>query len=118
MSLPWRAIDWSEDGGGEGADRRGTAPPVARIPREPPRAIRPIINTYGTMKASSTSAERMRLHRKRRRAGLRYPRIMVDETEIDGLIRKGLLKQHQRHDLNAIRGAVYDLLFQAAEGVV
>src|SRR5712691_9739731 len=38
-----------------------------------------------------TPAERMRLHRKRRRNGLRCMRILLHETEIDALIRKGFL---------------------------
>src|SRR5262249_19646 len=41
--------------------------------------------------APSAAAERMRRHRQRRRDGLRCFMIELRETEIDALIRKGLL---------------------------
>ena len=40
----------------------------------------------------SPAADRMRLHRQRRRAGMRCLMIELRETEIDALIRKGFLK--------------------------
>jgi hypothetical protein len=55
----------------------------------------------------STAAERMRLHRDRRRRGLRCLTIELRETEIDVLIRKGLLKGETRHDPGAVCDALY-----------
>ena len=46
----------------------------------------------------SPAAARMRLHRGRRRAGLRCLMIELRETEIDVLIGKGLLNSEMRHD--------------------
>jgi hypothetical protein len=57
--------------------------------------------------ARSAAAERMRLHRERRRMGLRCLTIELRETEIDALIRKGLLKSETRNDANAIIEALY-----------
>ena len=51
-------------------------------------------------------AERMRLHRKRQRQGLQYVRILLDVTDIDGLIHLGLLKDDQRTDADALQAAV------------
>jgi hypothetical protein len=54
----------------------------------------------------STAAERMRRHRERRRDGLRCLTIELRETEIDALIRKGMLKADTRNDPDAIRDAL------------
>jgi len=43
--------------------------------------------------ARSPAAERMRLYRERRRRGLRCLVIELRETEVDALIRGGLLEQ-------------------------
>jgi hypothetical protein len=59
----------------------------------------------------SPGAERMRLHRDRRRRGLRCLTIELRETEIDVLIGKGLLTSETRHD----RGAVCDALYAHLE---
>jgi hypothetical protein len=56
----------------------------------------------------SGAAERMRRYRERRRNGLRCLNIELRATEIDTLIRKGLLKTETRNDSNAIRKALYD----------
>jgi hypothetical protein len=56
---------------------------------------------------SSRAAERMRRHRQRRRNGLRCLNIELRETEIETLIRKGLLKAETRNDLRAVRKALY-----------
>ena len=56
------------------------------------------------------AAERMRRHRERRREGLRCLFVELRETEIDALMRKGLLKPETRHDQNAIADALYDYL--------
>jgi hypothetical protein len=55
----------------------------------------------------TAAAERMRRYRQRRRDGLRCLIIELRETEIDDLIRKGLLKSETRNDLNAIIDALY-----------
>jgi hypothetical protein len=57
---------------------------------------------------SSLAAERMRRHRERQRNGLRCLVIELRETEIDTLIRKGLLKWETRNDRNAIVEALYE----------
>ena len=52
----------------------------------------------------SPAAERMRLYRERRRSGLRCLTIELRETEIDALIRRGLLKSETRNvDAEIIR---------------
>ena len=58
--------------------------------------------------ACSSAAERMRAHRKRRRAGLRCVVVQLRETEIDILVRKGLLKADARNDLYAVRNALHE----------
>ena len=55
---------------------------------------------------------RMRLHRERRRLGLRCQLVELHETENDALIRKGLLKEETRHDPFAVRKALYAHLDQ------
>ena len=52
----------------------------------------------------SPAAERMRQHRERRRQGLRCLMIEISETEIDGLIREGLLPAEMRNDVYAVSG--------------
>jgi hypothetical protein len=58
----------------------------------------------------TAAAERMRRHRQRRRDGLRCLVIELRETEIDVLIRKGLLKPETRNDTSAILDALYAYL--------
>ena len=55
----------------------------------------------------AAAAERMRAHRDRRRAGLRCVTVLLRETEIDVLIREGLLNADARNDVYAIRDAVH-----------
>jgi hypothetical protein len=57
--------------------------------------------------ACSAAAQRMRAHRKRRRAGLRCVVVQLRETEIDVLIRKGLLKADARNNVRAIGDAIH-----------
>jgi hypothetical protein len=57
--------------------------------------------------ACSAAAKRMRAHRKRRRAGLRCVVVQLRETEIDVLIRRGLLKADTRNNVRAIRDALH-----------
>ena len=58
----------------------------------------------------SPAAERMRQHRERRRQGLRCLLIEISETEIEGLIRKGLLPAEMRNDVGAVMSALYEHL--------
>jgi hypothetical protein len=53
------------------------------------------------------AAARMRLHRDRRRGGLRCLTIELRETEIDALIEKRLLTSEMRHDPGAVCDALY-----------
>ena len=57
--------------------------------------------------ARSAAAERMRRHRQRQRNGLGCLVIELRATEIETLIRKGLLKWETRNDRNAIIEALY-----------
>ena len=57
--------------------------------------------------AHSPAAERMRLHRQRRRLGLRCIVVELRETEIDELVRRGLLTEDARNDRVALRQALY-----------
>ena len=66
-----------------------------------------ISNVEATVPTRSGAAERMRAHRDRRRAGLRCVVVQLRETEIDVLIRKGLLKADARKDLYAVRNALH-----------
>jgi hypothetical protein len=59
---------------------------------------------------TTPKASRMRLHRARKRSGLRCLTLEVRETEITALIRKGLLRADSRQDSTAIRSALYSLL--------
>ena len=61
-------------------------------------------------RSRSPAAERMRLHRERRRLGLRCMTIELRETEIDALIRKGLLKLETRNNSSAVSEALYAFL--------
>jgi hypothetical protein len=60
----------------------------------------------------SAAAERMRQHRERRRQGRRCLLIELLETEIDALIRRGLLEPDERSDPDSLRVAFYGLLDQ------
>jgi hypothetical protein len=57
--------------------------------------------------ASRSAADRMRAHRERRRLGLRCLTVQLRETEIDVLVRKGLLPPETRNDARAITEAVH-----------
>jgi hypothetical protein len=64
---------------------------------------------------SPDAAERMRLYRKRRRRGLRSVRVRLHVTQIDGLIRIGILRQEDRDDPDALAWAL-DVLIEKAMG--
>ena len=66
-------------------------------------------------KVRPTPAERMRLHRKRQRQGLQCVRILLHVTDIDGLVRLGLLQDDQRTDAVALQAAVLGLVYRATE---
>ena len=55
----------------------------------------------------SPAAERMRLHRERKKSGMRCIMIELRETEIDALIRKGFLNADTRNETSAIIDAIY-----------
>ena len=58
----------------------------------------------------SSAAERMRRHRERRRDGLRCLIIELRGTEIDALVRRGLITIETRNDPSAIIDALYAFL--------
>jgi hypothetical protein len=58
----------------------------------------------------SPAAERMRRHRERRRKEQRCLTIEMHETEIDELVRRGLLKSEMRNSTNAVIQALYTFL--------
>jgi hypothetical protein len=60
-----------------------------------------------TNNARTPAAQRMRLHRDRRRRGLRCLMIQLRETDVDALIRGGLLEQETRNDKHAVLKALY-----------
>jgi hypothetical protein len=55
----------------------------------------------------SPTAERLRLHRERKKNGMRCLLIELREAEIDALVRRGHLKPETRNDVGAITGALY-----------
>lgn len=67
-------------------------------------------DTNERLRARSLAAERMRRHRQRRRDGLQCLVVELRATEIDALIRKGLLHHETRHDRNAVLQAFYRFL--------
>ena len=67
------------------------------------------------VRSPSPTAQRMRLYRKRRRGGMHSFRTSLHVTQIDELIRKGLLKQEDRGDLEALQWAI-DALISTALG--
>jgi hypothetical protein len=68
-----------------------------------------------TSRSSSPAAQRMRRYRKQRMQGLRSVRILLDETDIDALIRMRLLKEDRRQDVEALQTAVLGLLYRAED---
>jgi hypothetical protein len=61
----------------------------------------------------TAAAERMRRYRQRRRNGLRCFMIELRETEVDALIRKGLLSAESRQDYVSVQSALYAFLDDA-----
>jgi gamma-glutamylcysteine synthetase len=58
----------------------------------------------------SATADRMRRHRQRRRDGLRCLTVELRVTEINTLVRMGLLHRDSRNDDGAVLTAFYSLL--------
>jgi hypothetical protein len=56
--------------------------------------------------ANSASTRRMRIHRERRRLGLRCVTVALWEPQVERLIRKGWLSRAERADRAAIRKAL------------
>jgi hypothetical protein len=73
------------------------------------------MSTIATSRSSSPAAQRMRRYRKQRKQGLRPVRILLDETDIDALIRMRLLKPDQCQDPEALQTALLGLLYRAEE---
>jgi len=63
-----------------------------------------------------SAAERMRRYRKRRRQGLQSVRLDLHVTDIDDLIRLGLLKEEERQNPEQVQSAVQSLVYGALEG--
>jgi hypothetical protein len=57
--------------------------------------------------ARGGAAERMRRSRQRRRDGLRCLRLELRDSEIEALVRRGLLPASERTNRNAIIKAMY-----------
>lgn len=58
----------------------------------------------------SPAAERMRRHRERQREGLLWLGVELRETEVEALVRRGVLSEEGRHDRRAIMQALYRFL--------
>jgi hypothetical protein len=71
------------------------------------RPVGPIENSAGSPVTRSPAAERMRLHRERKKNGMRCLTIELRETEIEALIRKGFLTADTRNDTSEIIDAIY-----------
>jgi len=63
-----------------------------------------------TKVARTRAAERMRRYRQRRRAGLRCYPLELRASEIEALVRRGLLLATERTNRNAIIKAMYSFL--------
>jgi hypothetical protein len=64
-----------------------------------------------------TPEARMRAHRKRRREGSFFVRVQLDPPDIDGLVRRKLLRPGQRQDPEALQVAVQGLVYQLSDGM-
>lgn len=58
----------------------------------------------------SAAARRMRLHRERRRRGLRCLVVEVRASELEALVRRGFLRAETRNSARAIKEALYAFL--------
>jgi hypothetical protein len=60
--------------------------------------------------STAPAAERMRLHRRRRRLGVRPLTVEIRPQGVEALVEKGYLKPHQRNDWSEIQFAVRSFL--------
>ena len=67
--------------------------------------------------SSTPAAQRMRAHRKRRREGSFIVPVQLDQPDIDGLVRRKLVRPGQRQDTEALQVAVQGLIYQVLDGV-
>ena len=67
--------------------------------------------------SSTPAAQRMRAHRKRRREGSFIVPVQLDQPDIDGLVRRKLLRPAQRQDTEALQVAVQGLVYQVLDAV-
>ena len=67
--------------------------------------------------SSTPAAQRMRAYRKRRREGSFFVRVQLDPPDIDGLVRRKLLRPGERQDPEALQVAVQGLVYQVVEGM-
>jgi hypothetical protein len=68
------------------------------------------LDTAAYPRSPSAAALRMRRHRERRRRAMRCITIELRETEVTALIRKGLLRDDARNNLQAVKKAFYGFL--------
>lgn len=68
--------------------------------------MKPNLASEGAANAPRSPAERIRLHRRRRRLGLRVLQIEIHAVEIEALAKRGYLKASECRDLSAIEFAV------------
>ena len=67
--------------------------------------------------SSVPAAQRMRAYRRRRREGSIFVRVQLDQPDIDGLVRRKLLRPGQRQDPEALQVAVQGLVYQVLQGM-
>jgi hypothetical protein len=79
-------------------------------PRALPKCDEPRNDRGNRARNPLAAAERMRLHRERRRQGLRCLMIELHVTEIDSLVGLGLLKAEMRDDPGEVSVALYEHL--------
>jgi hypothetical protein len=60
--------------------------------------------------STAPAAERMRLHRRRRRLGVRPLTVEIRPEGVEALVKKGYLKPHERDDWNEVQFAVRSFL--------
>jgi hypothetical protein len=78
-----------------------------------PHAETTAVPTTAEPEAPRTAAERMRRHRDRRRRRVRFLGIELFDTEVDALVRRGLLRAETRNDRSAVTKALYAYLDRA-----
>jgi hypothetical protein len=77
------------------------------------------VSTDPQMRAHSSTpaARRMRAYRRRRREGSFFVRVQLDPPDIEGLVRRNLLRPGQRKDAEALQVAVQGLVYQVSDGM-